>query len=168
MSDIEKAETPQEQSREEINHLSSSIPKSKMKGVLEEFEMFALQRGSQSSFDISTFNETQKDKLLDILSTNEKNAFDFHTKRIDAIKEIEVKKIDASIVNQKSLRIIIIAIVITIPAITLIILFFKETFFIPWLTFLTGLIGGVGISKIIPVFYKQPSKENPINDNSDN
>jgi len=168
MSDIENAESLPEQSGEEINHLSTSIPKSKMKGVLEELEMFALQRGSQSSFDISTFNEAQKDKLLDILSINEKNAFDYHTKRIDAIKEIEVKKIDASIVNQKSLRILIVAIVITIPIITLLILFFKETFFIPWLTFLTGLIGGVGISKIIPVFYKQPSKENPINDNSDN
>lgn len=125
-----------------------------MKGVLEELEMFALQRGSQSSFDISTFNEAQKNKLLDIFSINEKNAFDYHTKRIDAIKEIEVKKIDASIiVNQKSLRILIVAVVITIPIITLLILFFKESFFIPWLTFLTGLIGGVGISKIIPAFY---------------
>jgi len=168
MSDIENAETLPEQSGEEINHISSSIPKSKMEGVLEELEMFALQRGNQNSFDISTFNEAQKDKLLEILSINEKNAFDYHTKRIDAIKEIEVKKIDASIVNQKSLRILIVAVVITIPAITLLILFFKETFFIPWLTFLTGLIGGIGISKIIPVFFKQPSKENPINDSTDN
>ncbi len=168
MSDIENAETPSEQSDDEINHLSTNGPKSKMKGVLEEFEMFALQRGSQSNFDISTLSETQKDKLLDILRINEKNAFDYHTKRIDAIKEIEVKKIDASIVNQKSLRILIVAVVITIPTITLLILFFKETFFIPWLTFLTGLIGGVGISKIIPSFYKQPSKDNPINDNTDN
>lgn len=93
MSDIENAETLPEQSGEEENHLSTNIPKSKMKGVLEELEMFALQRGSQSSFDISTFNEAQKDKLLDILSINEENAFDYHTKRIDAIKEIEVKKL---------------------------------------------------------------------------
>jgi hypothetical protein len=49
MSDIENAETLPEQSGEEENHLSTNIPKSKMKGVLEELEMFALQRGSQSS-----------------------------------------------------------------------------------------------------------------------
>ena len=117
-------------------------PQTKVKGVLEELEMFALQQSNQSDIDVSKFNDDQKNKLLDILSANEKNAFSFHSKRIDAIKEIEIKKIDASI------------------------LFFKETFFIPWLTFLTGLIGGVGICKIIPVIYKQPPKDNPINDNS--
>lgn len=167
MNDIENTETLPEQSGEDDNLLSTNIPKSKIKAVLEELEMFALQRESQSSFDVSTLNDTQKDKLLDILSINEKNAFDYHTKRIDAIKEIEIKKIDASIVNQKSLRILIVTAVITIPVITLLILFFKETFFIPWLTFLTGLIGGVGISKIIPELYKRPSKDNPIGDNSD-
>lgn len=168
MHDIEKTETHPDENVEEFKNFSQNTPKSKMKEVLEEFEMFALQRGSQSGIDISTFNDEQKNKLLEILSDNERNAFDFHTKRIDAIKDIEIKKIDASIVNQKSLRILIVTVVIVIPLITILILFFKDTFFIPWLTFLTGLLGGFGISKIVPVLYKQPSKENPINDDSNN
>lgn len=155
------------ENKEQAKEIQPQTPKSKIQGVLEEFEMLALHKDGHGGVDISTFNDGQKDALLDILRTNEKNAFDFHTKRVDAIREIEIKKIDASIVNQKSLRFLIIAIVVTIPIITLLILFYKETFFIPWLTFLTGLIGGVGISKIIPALYKQPSKENPINDNND-
>jgi len=73
--------------------LSTSIPKSKMKGVLEELEMFALQRGSQSSFDISTFNEAQKDKLLDILSINKKILLTITQKELMQQKKLKSRKL---------------------------------------------------------------------------
>lgn len=168
MSAIEDAEGFPENGDDNKGHSSSDIPKSKIKGVLEEFEMYALQHGNQNLLDIAKFSDAQKDKLLEILSVNEKNAFEYHSKRIEAIRDIEVKKIDASIVNQKTLRILIVSAVVLLPLITLIILFFKESYFIPWLTFLTGLMGGVGISRMISRFYQQLSDKNPIENNSDN
>ncbi len=151
---------------EESSKKQDSNPKLKVSSVLEDLEMIALQKGT-SGIDINSFNDEQKNKLLEILRTNEENAFDYHKKRIDAIRDIELKRIDASIVNQKSLRILIYSVVIAVPVITLLILFYKENYFIPWLTFLTGLIGGVGISKILPSLYKTPSSDNPINNNED-
>ncbi len=64
-----------------------------MKGVLEELEMFALQRGSQSSFDISTFNEAQKDKLLDILSINKKILLTITQKELMQQKKLKSRKL---------------------------------------------------------------------------
>lgn len=68
------------------------LPKKKVESVLQELEIMAMQKGSRNSLDISKFDKQQISKLLDILSENEKSAFVFHTKRIDAIKEIELKK----------------------------------------------------------------------------
>jgi hypothetical protein len=168
MSDSDDTKLIPADKPDEVSHVSPDSPKSKISGVLEELELITLQKSQQSNIDVNKFNDEQKNKLLDILGQNEKNAFDYHTKRIDAIKEIEIKRIDASIINQKTLKLLIIGIIIAIPAITLLILFYKETFFIPWLTFLTGLAGGVGISKIIPAIYRQPQRDNPIEDkNSD-
>jgi len=166
MSDKDNTKPQGAENKEEVTNFNPDSPKSKVQGVLEELELFALQKGQQNSIDVNKFNDSQKDKLLDILEKNEDNAFKYHEKRLDALKEIEIKRIEASIVNQKTLKLLIIGIIIAIPAITLLILFYKESFFIPWLTFLTGLAGGVGISKIIPAIYKQPSRENPITDNN--
>jgi hypothetical protein len=166
MSDSDDNKPQGSEKKEEVTSFNPDTPKSKVQGVLEELELFALQKGQQNSIDVNKFTDSQKDKLLEILEKNEDNAFKYHDKRLDALKEIEIKRIDASIVNQRTLKLLIIGLIIAIPAITLLILFFKETFFIPWLTFLTGLVGGVGISKIIPAIYKQPPRENPITENN--
>jgi hypothetical protein len=140
-------------------------PKSKVSEVLQELEIMAMQKGSRNFIDTSKFNSNQVDKLLDTLSENEKNAFAYHSKRIDAIKEIELKKIDASVINQKTIKIVSIgSILFIIPLITLLILFYKETYFIPWLTFLSGILGGFGLSKITSRLFYQPEPGNPINE----
>lgn len=125
------------------------LPKNKVQGILQELEILALtkSRGGSGGIDMSQFSPQQVDKLLDILSKNEDNAFSFHKERLNVAKEVELKRIDSTTVNQKTIRITIIIILIVIPAITIAILFYKDTFFIPWLTFLTGLAGGVGLSK---------------------
>lgn len=117
---------------------------------------------------MSKLDKEQIDKVLDTMAKNEQNAFSFHTKRLDAIKEIELRKIDASIVNQKTLKFVLIGILIfVLPAITLLILFFKESFFIPWLTFLTGTFGGFGLSQITGSLFKTQDDKNPIKEDDE-
>lgn len=158
-----------EQNSEKPEMVSPQLPKKKVQAVMEELEIMAMQRGSGNSLDISKLDKEQIDKLLDTLSENEKNAFAFHTKRIDAIKEIELKRIDASVINQKTIKVVLIGgLLIIVPAITLLILFYKETYFIPWLTFLTGILGGLGLSKVASNLFRQPEARNPILDEDDN
>ncbi len=153
---------------EESNKNKPSLSESKVQHILQELELFALQKGGRSSFDISKFSSVQIDKLLEILKTNEDNAFKFHIKRLETVEKIQIKKIDSTTINQKTIRIGIIGIIITIPLITLLILFFKENFFIPWLTFLTGVGSGLGLSKISKYIVKEPQLSNPIpEDNND-
>lgn len=157
-----------EQNSDKPEIIPPQLPKNKVQSVLQELEIMAMQKGSRNSLDISKLDKGQIDKLLDTLSENEKNAFAFHTKRIDAIKEIELKRIDASVINQKTIKVVLIGgLLIVVPAITLLILFYKETYFIPWLTFLTGILGGFGLSKVASNIFRQPQTKNPIKDEDD-
>lgn len=143
----------------EILHQSNS---KKMQSVLQELKIMATQKSSRGGFDISKFDKEQVDKLLDTVSENEKNAFQFHIKRIDAIKEIELERIKTSSINKRTVKFVAIGgIIFVLPIITMLILFFKETFFIPWLTFLTGILGGFGVSKMTTGLFNNQDK-NPL------
>ncbi len=134
-----------------------------MRATFHELEIMAMQKGSRNTLDLNKLDKDQIDKVLDTMAENEKNAFAFHSKRLDAIKEIELRKIEASVINQKTLKFVLIGVLIfVLPAITLLILFFKDTFFIPWLTFLTGILGGLGLSKIMSSIFKTQDTKNPI------
>lgn len=157
-----------EQNSDKPEIIPPQLPKKKIQSVLQELEIMAMQKGNRNSLDISKLDKEQIDKLLDTLSENEKNAFAFHTKRIDAIKEIELKRISASVINQQTVKVVLIGgFLVIIPAVTLLILFFKETYFIPWLTFLTGIFGGFGLSKATSHIFKQQEAKNPIDDENE-
>lgn len=142
--------------------------KRQMHSMIQELEIMAMQKGGQSSIDFNKLDSSQIDKVLETMADNEKNAFAFHTKRIDAMKEIELRKIDASVIHQKTLKIVLIGVIVVIlPVITLSILFLKENFFIPWLTFLTGILGGFGLSKAATSLFKPIDTKNPIKEDED-
>lgn len=142
--------------------------KRQMHSMIQELEIMAMLKGGQSSIDFNKLDSSQIDKVLETMADNEKNAFAFHTKRIDAMKEIELRKIDASVIHQKTLKIVLIGVIVVIlPVITLSILFLKENFFIPWLTFLTGILGGFGLSKAATSLFKPIDTKNPIKEDED-
>lgn len=163
MSNSDKGITPFEEENEELEIAPINPPQNKMQGILEELEVLALHKGKSGGIDLSNFTEQQTDKLLDILSKNEDNAFAFHTERLKASKEIEIKRIDSTTLNQKTIRIIVIGLMVSIPVVTLLIMFYRQEYFIPWLTFLAGLAGGTGINKISQALFKTPDK-NPLAD----
>ncbi|MFO7743851.1 MAG: hypothetical protein R6V36_00535 [Psychroflexus sp.] len=162
MSKIEKKKSEDEESKE-----ISSIPKSKVREILSELEVLSLQKGVKSSFDISKLDGDQFNNAIDLLKQNEQNAFDYHSKRLDVVKEIESKRIDSSVILQKTVRFVIISSVIILPIFTLLILFFKEDYFIPWLTFLTGFLGGAGFTKMLSSYLKRTQRNEPILDKDD-
>jgi hypothetical protein len=167
MSNIDTTDSNQD-NLEEAEIAQPQLPKNKVQAMFQELEIMAMQKGSRNSLDLSKLDKNQIDKVLDTMAENEKNAFAFHSKRLDAIKEIELRKIDASVINQKTLKFVLIGVLIFIlPLITLLILFFKETFFIPWLTFLTGIVGGFGLSKITSSLFKTQDSKNPIKEDEE-
>lgn len=167
MNNIEKSEN-NEDNIEKTDLIQPQIPKNKVQAMFQELEIMAMQKGGRNSLDISKLNKEQVDKLLETIAQNEKNAFAFHTKRIDSIREIELRKIDASVINQKTLKVLLIgASLVIFPLITLLILFYKETFFIPWLTFLTGTLGGFGLGKVTNGIFDLKNIKNPIKEDQE-
>jgi hypothetical protein len=150
MSNIENTEKA-----DNTEDSESGLPQSKIEHILQDLEILSLQKGSKG-VDLSDFSENQKDKLLDIIAKNEDNAFKFHTKRLETFEKIAVSKINSTTINQKTLRIILLIIAFIFLIITILILFFKENFFIPWLTFLTGIGSGIGLSKIGKILFREP------------
>jgi len=131
-------------------------PEGRVNSVLESLELLAIEKSKNSRFDTSSFNEKQIDKLLEILSKNEDNAFKFHKNRVDAKKELELAKINSNEVNRKTFRYIVIAV---FPILTAVILIYKDGYFTPWLTFFTGILGGFGLNNILNATNKEVNKD---------
>ncbi len=138
--------------------LIESPSRSKVGSILQELEVLALSKNRNGGLDLSNFSEQQTDKLLDILAKNEDNAFNYHSKKLDTIKEVELKRIDNSSINQKTLRWIAYGVLFAVPLITILLMFYKDEYFVPWLTFLAGLAGGTGINKASRALLKSPEK----------
>ncbi|AXJ00504.1 hypothetical protein CYPRO_1241 [Cyclonatronum proteinivorum] len=58
---------------------------------------------------------------IDLLKQNEQNAFGYQSKRLDVIKEIESKRIDNSVILQKTVQTFIVATIVVLPLFTLVI-----------------------------------------------
>lgn len=136
--------------------------KSKTETILENFELMSMQamKEARGPLNLNNLTAEQINKVLDNMAQNETNSFEYHIRKLEASKEIELRRIDASVINQKTIKFVLIGIIVfVLPVITLIILLCKDSFFIPWLTFLTGIMGGFGLSKIVSsVFAPQTAK----------
>ncbi len=150
MSNIDQANTSDYSEKEEIGS-----PQSMVQHILHELEVLSLQKGLRG-IDLSVLSDNQRDKLLEIITKNEDNAFKFHIKRLETYEKIVISKINSTTINQKTLRFVLLILIIFFLTITVIILLYKETYFIPWLTFLTGVGSGVGLSKAGKALFKEP------------
>ncbi|WP_294296004.1 hypothetical protein [uncultured Chryseobacterium sp.] len=114
--------------------------------LISELSIMAMQRRGDG-LDLAKFSKDQVDKLLDTAAKNEDNAYQYHTKKLDVYKELESKKISASIAGEKTKRFMYIGVLVIGALLTAIIIIWKNQFFLPWLTFVTGSLGGFGIGK---------------------
>ena len=97
---------------------------------------------------MTILNDSQKDRLIDIMEQNEEHMVKYYMRRLEMEEKVALKKIDATTSSQRTKRIYYITGICTVLIITLLILFIRDSFFIPWLTFLTGIGSGMGLSKL--------------------
>jgi len=122
--------TPQDKKLEESERSATpAVPK--VNQILQELEVISLHKGSGGNIDLSEFDKNQKDKLLDLIAKNEDNTSKFHSEQTNAFKEIELARIAEAGVNNKTLRYILVASIFLVVALTVLILLFKENYFIP-------------------------------------
>ncbi len=156
-SDEEEAKmkevTPLEVEAEEIPENKENR---KMKGIIHSLEVMAMQRSSRNNLDISKFTDAQRDKLLDIMQQNEKNAFAYHTKRLEVSENINEKLIASSTVNQRTGRMIGVLFLCAMFIMMIVILIFKDEYFTEFLSFVAGLGGGMGLRGFFSSFIQKP------------
>lgn len=140
---------------------------SKMKGMIQSLEMMAMQRSSRDNLDISKFTDAQRDKLLDIMSKNEDNAFKFHNKRLEVTEKLNTKIIESTTVSHRTIRYIGILALLLVFALMVIILVYKDQYFSVFLSFIAGLGGGFGLKGVFDKAVQKPTLVSDDNDDDD-
>jgi hypothetical protein len=135
------------------NELTSKTSKNTM---LRSLEMMAMQRVSKNTLDVSTFSSEQRDKLLNIMDKNEDNAYKYTTKKLEVYEKINLKAIDATCIDQKTLRYILLYGGLGLFILMVLILILKDEFFVTFLSFVTGLVGGIGLKGVFDKFTQKP------------
>ncbi len=155
MSEIEKSNGPDQPSKQS----DSDAHESKLSAFLQETTLSAISQSRNGGLDLSRLNDAQMDKVIEIAHLNEQNSFEYHNKKTEADKEVRLAEINSGPVIFKHFSRAALAIILFITIITLCILFFKDQYFNVWLSFLTGVFGGFGLSKMVPS--KQATTQNP-------
>ena len=134
--------TPQKEPPPPLQEVAETID------LMSSLQVLAQQK-LYGSLDLQQLDKDQLDQLLQNMAQYDQQHFDLQAKRIDAVQKLELERIRSTVLHKRTLRYMSIgACLIVLPLVTLLILFYREQYFIPWLTFLTGILGGVGLSKL--------------------
>lgn len=131
-----------------ISDYSQDVPpKMMIKAVLESLAINSTQ--NSNLLDLNNLDSDQKNKLLEILHSNESNSYSYHIANLKYNHELNIKKIDASIVTQKTHQYISILLIIFVFCTTILVFLYKEEFVETWIIVLTSIFGGFGMSNLI-------------------
>ena len=68
--------------------------------ALEQLEMMIMKQSSGGNgLDISKLSEKQRDKVIDLMHKNEDNAFSYAKEKLRVTENLNVRALDASIVD---------------------------------------------------------------------
>lgn len=127
MSDIEKQD---DETKKNLLINESKL----MESLFEKTELFAVNAAMQNT---PKFSESQVDSLITGMQDSEKRLYDYNTAIL--ANDHELNKKDHHLKMYLLLAIVLL---------TLSILFFKDTYLDKWLSFIIGIAGGTGISKL--------------------
>lgn len=133
----------------------------KVSVVMQQLELLAWQKNKSSGLNFDNLTEKQTDKLIDLAVQNENNGYNYHTKKLDRDTEVRLKIIEATSSGQRTLRIFFITGVGIVALITILILFYKDQYFSSWISFMMGIGGGLGLSKVPQALVKPPNSKTP-------
>jgi len=140
--------------------------KTNLQEILLQGESLSVTNRNPALDFVSKLTENQTDKLIDIFAKNEDNSILYHTKRLDAYKEIEIEKIKSKGLGINNFKQIFIGVLITFVTITVLLIFFKSEFLSQWFAFVVGLagggLGGFGLGKTGMLTYT-PSNARELN-----
>ena len=116
---IEELEKSNDSSLKSDNHAESietpyveeltNETKKKTRMALEQLEMMIMKQSSGGNgLDISKLSEKQRDKVIDLMHKNEDNAFSYAKEKLRVTENLNVRALDASIVDQKTMRYILV------------------------------------------------------------
>ncbi|GAB6010686.1 hypothetical protein [Viscerimonas tarda] len=143
---------------EVVQHIEEfpDILKKKTKMALEQMEMMVMQQTPRGGLDMSVFTDEQKSKVLDLMHKNEENSFNYAKEKLRVTEKLNEKVLDTSIVNQKTLRYFLLGGGLALFALMVLVLFLRDQYFVPFLSFVTGMIGGVGLKSAFSQLVKKP------------
>lgn len=118
---------------------SNLEPKKKVEEVFEQLQMMSFNRGG---IDFNVLSDSHRGEMIELMKQNEAHAFEYHTEKLKANKEIKLARITAGNFTKKTNRYVAVIGAVLITSITIVILIYKDSLFNIWLSFLTGLIGG--------------------------
>lgn len=104
--------------------------------------------------------------MMSLLTKNEENGYNYYCKKLEAIKEIRLKEINATTSSERTRRISLIGILTAMCLITILFIFFKEEYLNSWLTFVAGLAGVAGATKFVESKPSVSSSSSTLEDNS--
>lgn len=159
MTEKENRQDVLKKQRMEDNNESLTDPNVQMmsqgtKTTLEQLEMMVMNQNN-GGIELSKLDKDQQNQIIHLMHKNEDNSFNYANKRLELNAELRKKELDVSIVNQKTIRYIAIGLLVAFFVLLVLILFFKEEYFGTFLSFVTGLLGGAGLSK----WFSQMSKK---------
>ncbi len=127
--------------------VDNSMGKKQITAIMEHLKMSIERKENHGSLDLNKFSEKQVDSVLETLKQNEEHTYQYHIKRLESESNIKRQVIDASVVDQKTYRYVILGGLAIVFITTMVILIFAREFFEKWLIFLTGILGGFGLGK---------------------
>ncbi len=133
-------------------------PSTRIEDLWEKVQLMAMQQPG-ANFDLGSLTDAQKDKLMQVVEKNEEHAFQYYQTEQRNKRDIKLAEINASTFNFKTNRISLIIVLIIVFVITLVVLIWKDNYFLNWISFLTGLVGGYGVAKIPTKPRRVKSKE---------
>jgi len=150
--------------REELNDSIADMEEFSPGRAIREIGYMAMRKMSKGGEMFDSLDKEQKDKLIEGMVESEKNQYNYHLKKLDNDKEVQLRQITANTAGGRNTTFLITAVLVVALVISVIILLMKDTFFSQWLSFITGIAGGFGLSKIGPKTAKTNSESKDEND----
>jgi hypothetical protein len=119
-----------------------------MQQVIHEAESFTIEGGYPSENFFNALNEKQQDPVIEITQLNYQNHFELNRNIQRDQVELALAHLKEKSSSEKARRQMLLLLIGIMIAATLAVLFIKEHFFTHWTSFVAGLVGGYGFSKI--------------------
>lgn len=100
--------------------------------MMESLQLVAQQK-LYGNIDLQQLDKEQMDQLLQNMAMYDQQQHDLLTKKLDVAQKLELERIRSKVLHKRTMRYLFIGVcLVVLPIVTLLILFYREQYFIPW------------------------------------